>query len=134
MNGSLLKSTGAILAGLILEALLSIATDTVLEKAGWMKTDPFAPNSGRLIFFAVLYRIVFNVRGSFLKIGLAPSKPMKHDLILGFIGSPLATAGAILMRDVPPRWYSFTVAFISIPSAWLGGVFALRINKPLYHH
>jgi hypothetical protein len=45
-------------------------------------------------------------------------------MILGFIGLPLAVAGAIgaIMMNMGPAWYPIMLAVTTLPCAWLGGV------------
>lgn len=116
-----LKSIGAILAGLITLVILSIATDVILETTGLMQIDPFDANPWWLIVIVIIYRNVYSTAGCYLAARLAPNKPMRHAMILGFIGFVLTIVGAIVMWDVPPHWYPITLAVLALPSAWLGG-------------
>jgi len=115
------KSIGAILAGLITLVILSIATDVILETTGLMQIDPFDANPWWLIVIVIIYRNVYSTAGCYLAARLAPNKPMRHAMILGFIGFVLTIVGAIVMWDVPPHWYPITLAVLALPSAWLGG-------------
>jgi len=115
------KSIGAILAGLITLVILSIATDVILETTGLMQIDPFDANPWWLIVIVIIYRNVYSTTGCYLAARLAPNKPMRHAMILGFIGFVLTIVGAIVMWDVPPHWYPITLAVLALPGAWLGG-------------
>lgn len=126
MKKGTLKSIGAVVAGFALLVILSMVTDTVLEKTGVMKTQPFVENPVWLIVLIVLYRTVFNTLGCYLTARLAPGKPMKHALILGSIGVVLTILGLIAMWDVPPRWYPISLIVLTLPAAWLGGKMAVR--------
>jgi len=121
MKKATLKSIGAIIAGFATIVILSVLTDSILEKAGIMKTDPFVTNSAWLIAIIILYRTVFNTFGCYLAARLAPIKPMKHAIFLGIIGFVLTIAGLIAMWDVPPRWYPISLIVLTLPAAWLGG-------------
>jgi|SRR5690554_1819785 len=126
MNKTVLKSIGAIVAGFATIVILSITTDIILEKAGIMITEPFAKNPVWLIVIIIAYRTVFNTLGCYLAGRLAPTKPMKHAIILGIIGVVLTTVGLIVMWDVPPRWYPITLILLTMPAAWLGGKLFLK--------
>jgi hypothetical protein len=129
MKKETLKSIGAVIAGLAALAILSIITDTVLQKTGVMKTEPFVENPVWLIAMIVLYRTIFNTFGCYLTARLAPSKPMIHAMILGIIGVVLTIVGLIAMWDVPPRWYPVSLIILTLPASWLGGKMATKENK-----
>jgi hypothetical protein len=118
------KSIGAILAGLITVVILSTLTDMVLEKIGFLQTDPFEYNAWWLIVIVIIYRNVYSTAGSYIAARLAPNKSMRHAMILGFIGFVLSIVGTIVMWDVPPHWYPITLVVLALPSAWLGGKLA----------
>ena len=44
---------------------------------------------------ALSYRLVFGALGSYIAARLAPAYPMRHALILGAIGTVLATLGVV---------------------------------------
>ncbi len=115
----ILKSFGAILAGLIAIFALSTLTDIVLEKSGFMKL-PFAANPLWLMILVTLYRNIYVVAGSYITASLAPDKPMKHSITLASIGFILGVAGAVVMWHEPPRWYPIALIILGWPSCWLG--------------
>ncbi|HEV8515968.1 MAG TPA: hypothetical protein VGQ59_21960 [Cyclobacteriaceae bacterium] len=118
---STLKSIGAILVGLIAVFVLSILTDMALESTGLMQTNPFDANPWWLIVIVIIYRNIYGAAGSYLAARFAPNKPMRHAMILGFIGFALTIVGAVVMWDMPPHWYPLTLIVLALPSAWLGG-------------
>lgn len=124
-----LKSIGAVIAGFAALAILSTITDSVLQKTGVMKTEPFDENPVWLIAIIVAYRTVFNTLGCYLAARLAPSKPMKHAIVLGIIGFVLTIVGLIVMWDIPPRWYPISLIVLTLPAAWLGGKMAIKSNS-----
>lgn len=126
MKKELLKSIGAVLAGFVLLVTLSIVMDSILEKIGALKTDPFNENPSWLIILLILYRTIFNACGSYLTARLAPNKPMKHALILGSIGVVLTIVGLIAMWEIPPRWYPISLIILTLPAAWVGGKIGMR--------
>jgi len=126
MKKETLKSIGAVVAGFFALVILSIIMDSILEKAGIMKTDPFVENPAWLIAIIILYRTVFNTLGCYLTARLAPNKPMKHAIVLGVIGVVLTIVGLIAMWDIPPRWYPISLIILTLPSAWFGGKMAIK--------
>jgi hypothetical protein len=129
MKKETLMSIVAVIAGFAALVILSIITDSILEKAGIMKTEPFVENPVWLITVIVLYRTVFNTFGCYLTARLAPGKPIKHAIILGIIGIVLTIVGLIAMWDVPPRWYPISLIVLTLPAAWLGGKMAIKKQK-----
>lgn len=126
MKYAILKSIGAILAGMIVGTILSVVTDTILETTGIMKITPFDENPVWLIALVTIYKTVFNSVGTFITAKLAPSKPMKHAIILGVIGVIATTVGTIVMWHIPPHWFPISLIVLTMPAAWLGGKFAIK--------
>jgi hypothetical protein len=115
-----LRSTGAVLAGLLAIFVLSLGTDEVLHLSGvyppWNQ-----PMSDGLYGLATAYRIVFGIVGCYLAARLAPSRPMLHALVLGGIGVVLSILGAIGGWHLGTHWYPLALILISLPCAWIGG-------------
>tara|TARA_R100001143_G_scaffold63594_1_gene73159 strand:+ start:14920 stop:15321 length:402 start_codon:yes stop_codon:yes gene_type:complete len=120
MKNNKLRSIWAVFAGLLIIFVLSIAADTLLKITGILPWDHLFVSTG-LILFVLFYRAVFSLIGCYIAAKLAPSKPMKHALILGVIGVVISSIGAIVAADLGPGWYAWTLAAISMPIAWLGG-------------
>lgn len=120
MSKNTFKSIVAILAGLAVVVILSIATDLVLHMTNIMK-DPFDDNPAWFIIIVIIYRNIYSALGSYLAARLAPDKPMRHAMILGGIGTALTIVGAASMWHLPPHWYPISLIILALPSAWLGG-------------
>ena len=121
MSKNTLKSIGAILVGFLAGAILSVVTDVILEKTGFMKMEPFDYNAWWIIVLVILYRCIYNTLGCYIAARLAPSRPMRHAMILGIIGLGLSIVGTIVMWDKPPHWYPIALILLVMPCAWLGG-------------
>lgn len=123
-SGSLLRSVGAVLAGVVVAAGLATLTDFAMYRAGIFPKigDPMADN---LFYIATAYRLVYSVLGSYVIALLAPKRPMFHVMIGGFLGLLAATVGAIVTwNHVPPlgpHWYPLSLVITALPCAWLGG-------------
>ncbi|HEY6240381.1 MAG TPA: hypothetical protein VIW78_06035 [Burkholderiales bacterium] len=115
-----LRSVGAVLAGLVAIFILSTATDFTLHAAGVF--PPWEVRmSDSLFLLALSYRIVYGVAGCYIAARLAPYRPMTHALALGAVGVVFSTAGAAAMWDAGPAWYSLSIIAIAMPCAWAGG-------------
>jgi hypothetical protein len=124
----MLKSIGAVFAGLLFIFVTHIGTDQVMHAIG-----VFPPagqpmfDTGQLLI-ASLYRGIYSIIGCYIAARLAPRRPMLHALILGGIGVLLSTAGAIALWDRGPAWYPLGLIALSLPYAWLGGTLFERIR------
>ena len=119
-----MRSVVAILVGFVSVVALSLGTDQVLHVLNvyppWGQ-PMFDPG---LNLLALSYRMVYGVLGSYIAAALAPRNPMRHALILGFIGLPLSVLGVIaaLKMNLGPVWYPVALMVTTLPCAWLGGV------------
>lgn len=120
------KSILSVVAGIVVGAVLSVATDSLLEIANILQTDPFDSNPTWMIAIVVTYRTVFNATGAYVTARLAPARPMKHVIILGLIGLLAGIAGAAAMWHIPPHWYPVSLVVLTMPAVWMGGSLALK--------
>ncbi len=113
------RSIGAVLAGLVAVVVLSVAVDMALESTIYpeLQTAPTDP----LLALALAYRTVITVIGGYITARLAPSRPVRHAVILGAIGAALALLGLVVMWGVGHHWYPTALAVTAIPACWLGG-------------
>jgi hypothetical protein len=126
---SVLRSAGAVLAGLLTIFILSLGTDQLFHALGVYPPWGQPMRETGLLILAFSYRLIYDVFGCYLTARLAPKAPMLHALILGGIGTVLATLGAIGMWNFGPNWYPVLLAASALPSAWLGGVLH-RLTRP----
>ena len=118
------RSVWAILAGFLCVVLLSLGTDELLH---FLKVYPPWEEmmSDRLFGVATAYRAVYNVVGCYVAAWLAPGRPMRHALLLGWVGVFVAALGAAAtwnhQPSLGPHWYSVVLVVIALPCAWVGG-------------
>jgi hypothetical protein len=122
MNTKIFRSIGAVLAGFITVFVLSVGTDSVLEKIGLFPpaNEPEA-YTGWMLMLALIYRSIYSVAGFYLTARLAPDAPMRHAIILGIIGTIFAALGAMANWDRSANWYPIMLVLVTLPCAWLGG-------------
>jgi hypothetical protein len=123
-----LKSIGAILAGMIFIGVTHSAVDRILEALGIFTPPTQRFDTPWMLVTATLYRTVLSIVGCFITGTLAPSRPMLHALILGVIGFVMSAIGTIvaIKYDLSPAWYPIALVALSIPCAWVGGRLAER--------
>jgi surface polysaccharide O-acyltransferase-like enzyme len=129
----ILRSIGAVLLGLVVIFVLSLATDQILH---WFKVyppwgEPMNETSDNIL--ALTYRVAYAILGCYLTARIAPRKPMWHAMLLGYIGFVLSSIGvvaAIMIGSLGPNWYPILLALTSIPCAWVGGqIYESRATK-----
>ncbi len=126
---NILRSAGAVVAGLLVVIVITTATDALLHATGIF--PPWGqPMSDSLFLLAFAYRIVYGIVGGYITARLAPDKPVKHAVVLGAIGFVLSLAGAAATwnrgPEFGPKWYPLALIVIAIPTAWLGGKLVSR--------
>ena len=115
------KSIWAIVAGVFVIIVVTTFVDLVLHICGVFPPDQ--PLSDRLALLATAYRIIISVGGAWLTARLAPDKPMKHAMILGYVGVVLGLVGLVATwsMGLGPRWYPVALVVLAIPQCWAGG-------------
>ncbi|MFA6364950.1 MAG: hypothetical protein WCW78_00925 [Candidatus Paceibacterota bacterium] len=122
MNKTIFKSTGAVVAGFFTVAILSIATDFVLESLGILppQTNPGAYVTWMLAF-ALFYRSIYTIVGGYVTAKVAPQNPMRHIYVLMILGGLGGVAGAINGWNLGNHWYPVSLAITGPLFVWLGG-------------
>ena len=119
MNG---KSVWAVAAGVIVIIAVTTFVDFVLHVTGVF--PPMSqPLDDKLSLLATAYRIVISIAGAWLTARLAPDQPMKHAMILGYVGVVLGLVGVVATWNLGlgPRWYPIALVVLAIPQCWVGG-------------
>jgi hypothetical protein len=117
-----LSSFRAVVAGVLFIIVVTTLVDMLLHA---VKVFPpmNQPLDDRLSLIASAYRLVIGVAGGWITARLAPRDPMKHALILGFVGTVLGLVGMVATWNLGlgPRWYPISLAVLAIPQCWAGG-------------
>jgi hypothetical protein len=114
----------AIIAGLLVGIILSIATDLLMVKLGIFppfESDQSAFSNG-LLLVASAYRAVYSILGALVIAVIAKEKYMKAVIIAGIIGTILALTGLIVMweKSKSVLWYPISLVVLAIPYSLLG--------------
>ncbi|PYU42840.1 MAG: hypothetical protein DMG54_08695 [Acidobacteria bacterium] len=130
------RSIGAILAGVVVGIVFSLATDIVLHIVG-----VFPPWGQSMVGFdgplllATVYRAIYGVAASYVIARLAPDRAMVHALVGGVLGLAAGILGAIVTWNkgpaFGPHWYPIALIVLAMPQAWVGGqlrVMQLRVR------
>jgi hypothetical protein len=128
-----MKSILAVVAGVIFIVVVTTIVDILLHVAGVFPPMD-QPIDDKLSALATSYRVVISVAGAWLTARLAPSKPMKHAMILGYVGVALGLIGVVATWNLGlgPRWYPIALVVLAIPQCWAGGkIYEMRSSRRL---
>ena len=132
MTTTFWRSTRAIVAAIVIVIALSLGTDEILHLL--RVYPPWGVRMSDALFaLATGYRIVYSVAGGYIAARLAPANPLRHALILGFIGLIPGALGVVVGMSKPelgPLWYPIALLVTGLPCAWLGGVLYREPARP----
>src|SRR5438128_6058500 len=115
------QSIWAVVAGAVVAIVATTLVDVVLHIAHVFPpiNDPI---NDALALLATSYRIVIGVAGAWLTARLAPDKPLKHALILGYLGVVLGLVGVVANwnKGLGPHWYPIALLVLAVPQSWGG--------------
>lgn len=119
-----LRSIGAVLAGMFVGIVLALGTDEVLHAVGVF--PPWGqPVGDKPLLLATAYRIIYGIASSYIIARLAPDRPMQHALAGGVVGLIVSIVGTVVTWNAGPafgpHWYPLALVATSLPTAWAGG-------------
>jgi hypothetical protein len=116
------RSIWAVVAGLLTIIILTTIVDIVLH-AIHVYPPMDRPIGDALALLATGYRVVISVAGAYLTARLAPNRPMRHAIILGYVGVALGLVGVLATWNLGlgPRSYPFALVVLAVPQCWAGG-------------
>jgi hypothetical protein len=124
----MMRSVWAILAGFILIGVLGFGTDAIMRAMSpWAFDANGAATNFWILVVQMVYSAVYGVVGCYAAARLSPSNPMKHAMILGFIGILAGGYANYLLWGHVPSWFPIINVLLILPLAWLGG--RLRENE-----
>ena len=125
------KSILAVVSGVLFIIVVTTLVDIVLHATGVFPPMD-QPIGDALALLATSYRIVISVGGAWLTARLAPDKPMKHAMILGYVGAVLGLVGVVATWNLGlgPRWYPISLVVLALPQCWAGGkIYEMQSGK-----
>lgn len=125
------KSIWPIVAGVVFIIAVTTLVDVALHFMG-VYPGMDQPLDDRLALLATSYRIVIGVAGAWVTARLAPGQPMKHTMVLGYVGVVLGLIGLVATwnKGLGPRWYPVALVLLAVPQCWLGGWLYTRGQHP----
>ena len=114
------KSIWAVVAGVLFIIIVTTLVDIVLHVA---KVYPSEKLTDALALLASSYRLVISIAGAYLTAKLAPDRPRRHAMILGYVGTVLGLIGVVTTwnLNLGPHWYPISLAVLAVPQCWFGG-------------
>jgi hypothetical protein len=122
MNKNTWKSIWAVVAGVLTIIIVTTLVDIVLHVAH-VYPSAKEPLNDSLALLASSYRLIIGIAGGYLTARLAPDRPMRHAMILGYVGVVLGMVGLVATWNLGlgPRWYPISLVVLAIPQCWAGG-------------
>jgi hypothetical protein len=122
MHKAIGKSIWAVVAGVLTIIIVTTLIDIVLHLAHVFPPMD-QPINDALALLASSYRLVIGIAGACLTARLAPDRPMRHAMILGYVGVVLGLIGVVTTWNLGlgPHWYPISLAVLAIPQCWAGG-------------
>ena len=128
------RRVAAVVIGLVAIFVTTTVIDVALHVTGvFPPLDQMSDGqrmSDGLFALALAYRVATGVLGSYVTARLAPDRPVQHAVALGVVGVAISSAGAAVMWNAGPAWYSLGVIAVALPCAWLGGRLRARQLGP----
>ena len=124
---TVLRSIGSVIAGFLVVALLSIATDALLESLRIfpMQTNPRAFMTWMLAI-ALFYRSIYTMVGGYVTARFAPLGASRHIIVLMVLGGIAGVLGAINGWGLGNHWYPIALAVTGPMFIWIGGKLQTR--------
>lgn len=119
-----MKTTAAVIIGLLAIVILSNGTDTVLELTGVYPSLSEQQGSGFstpwMLTLALTYRLIAVIIGGYLTARIAPTQ--RAVFILIAIGFAAGIGGIIVAATtgMSPLWYPIAIAILSVPAVYFG--------------
>jgi hypothetical protein len=120
MKINTVKSIGAIVAGFVVVAALSIGVDFIFNYLN-IPSKSVVPTPTWFLILAFIYRSIFTVAGGYVTALVAPINKMRHVVVLGILGVLGGIAGVIGGWNLSDHWYPVALAISAFPLIYVGG-------------
>ena len=123
----IVRSIVAVVVGFLVIGALAFGTGRLVQATWPARADAAGtPTTTLMMLVQLLYVGVYATFGCWLAGRLAPSRPMRHALVVGVLGLALNVPSALVLRDTAPAWYLAAGVLTTMLWAWLGGRIAER--------
>jgi hypothetical protein len=123
MTRSILVVVGAFL---LVGALIVGTTTAVTGAAPQYFGEGGSTRHAGVLLLMQLYVFVYATLGCWLAARLAPSKPMRHAMVVGWLGLAYNVVGTYFAWGLYPAWSNVLGLLLVMPAAYLGGLLAAR--------
>ncbi|HEY4127062.1 MAG TPA: hypothetical protein VGN70_03360 [Gammaproteobacteria bacterium] len=126
----ILRSIGAISAGLLTLVVLCVITDAVLVKLNLLPSpDAHRPHTLAFLGVVIAYCTIYTLVGGYVTARLAPIRPAAHAVMMGVAGMAMSTFGTMHNWQIGDGWNAITVVAEGIPLSWLGALVWTQIVR-----
>jgi hypothetical protein len=127
----ILRSVGAVAAGLVTMYLLCVLTDKLLVAAHLLPSpDEHRPHTLAYLAIVIAYCAVYTLVGGYVTARLAPIRPAAHAVVLGVLGMALSTLGTMNNWQIGNGWNAITLVGEGIPLCWAGALIWTQLLRP----
>ncbi len=121
----IVRSIAAVVAGFVAVVVLANGSDMILAAAAGLQPFAEEQEDGGLPWWVLavvfVYRPFVTVVGGYLTAWLAPSRPLRHAVVLGVLGVLLSIYGAVSSWGLTPAWFTVALVVLVLPGTALGG-------------
>ncbi|NUO73793.1 MAG: hypothetical protein HOQ10_13900 [Frateuria sp.] len=114
----------AVLAGIVVNIVLSLALDALFQRLGVLPAAGQAMTDAQHVL-PFSYRVLIALLGFYATARLAPVRPMRHAMVLAAIAFALTLMTTLASWNsahvVQPHWFQLSMLLLLFPLAWLGG-------------
>ncbi|HEY1772896.1 MAG TPA: hypothetical protein VGH91_06870 [Gammaproteobacteria bacterium] len=120
---NILRSIGAVAAGLLTIVLLCVLTDALLVAVHVLPSPELhRPYTLACLGVVIVYCTAYTLVGGYVTARLAPTRPVAHAVVLGMLGMALSTLGTLHQWQIGDGWNAITLVAEGIPLCWLGAL------------
>ena len=127
---NILRSVGAVAAGLLTIAVLCVLTDALLVAVHLLPPpDAHRPYTLAFLGVVIVYCAAYTLVGGYVTARLAPTRPVAHAVVLGILGMALSTLGTMNSWQIGNGWNAITLVAEGIPLCWIGALLWTQWRK-----
>ena len=128
---NILRSIGAVTAGLAVIVLLCVLTDALLVAVHLLPSpDAHRPYTLAYLGIVIFYCAAYTLVGGYVTARLAPIRPVAHAVVLGIAGMALSTLGTFHEWQIGNGWNAITLVAEGLPLCWLGALIWTQLLRP----